>query len=44
MLMNFSPYIFILPEKYMSNDEKQMIEDAQKVEEKIDYEPLYEQL
>lgn len=44
MLMNFSPCIFILPEKYLSNDEKEMIEKAEETEKEDDYEPLYEQL
>lgn len=44
MLMNFSPYIYLLPEKYMSNDERQMIEDEEEIKEDNEYEPLYEQL
>lgn len=44
MLMNFSPYIYVLSEKYMSNDEKQMIEDAEEIKEDNEYEPLHEQL
>lgn len=44
MLMNFSPYIFIIPEKYLSNDEKEMIEKAEETEKENDYEPLHEQL
>lgn len=42
--MNFSPYIYFLPEKYMSNDERQMIEDAEEIKEDNEYEPLHEQL
>jgi hypothetical protein len=42
--MNFSPYIFIIPEKYLSTDEKEMIEKAEETEKESDYEPLHEQL
>lgn len=32
MLMNFSP-IFCLPEKYLSNDDVDIIEESRKIEE-----------
>lgn len=40
--MNFSPYIFIIPDKYISNDEREMIEESEKLETEAENEPLYE--
>lgn len=40
--MNFSPYIFIIPDKYLSNDEREMIEEAEKLETEAKNESLYE--
>lgn len=40
MLINFSPYIFIVPEKYLSNDEKEMQEEIEKVEKENVNEPI----
>lgn len=42
--MNFSPYIFVISEKYMSNDEKEIQEEIEKVEKENVNEPLHEQL
>ena len=38
--MNFSPYIFVLSEKYMSNDEKEIQEEIEKVEKENVNEPI----
>lgn len=40
--MNFSPYIFVFSEKYMSNDEKEIEEEAEKLEAEAKNESLYE--
>ena len=41
IMMNFSPYIFVLPEKYVSNDEREIEEELEEIEKENDYEPLY---
>lgn len=38
--MNFSPYIFVISEKYMSNDEKEIQEEIEKVEKENVNEPI----
>lgn len=38
--MNFSPYIFVISEKYMSNDEKEIQEEIEKVERENVNEPI----
>lgn len=38
--MNFSPYIFVISEKYMSNDEKEIQEEIEKVEKENENEPI----
>lgn len=38
--MNFSPYIFVFSEKYMSNDEKEIQEEIEKVEKENVNEPI----
>lgn len=40
MIMNFSPYIFVISEKYMSNDEKEIQEEIEKVERENVNEPI----
>lgn len=40
MIMNFSPYIFVISEKYMSNDEKEIQEEIEKVEKENENEPI----
>lgn len=40
MIMNFSPYIFVISEKYMSNDEKEIQEEIEKVEKENVNEPI----
>lgn len=38
--MNFSPYIFVISEKYMSNDEKEIQEEIEKAEKENENEPI----
>ena len=40
--MNFSPYIFVFPEKYVSNDEKEIEEEVKDMEKESEYEPLHD--
>ena len=40
MIINFSPYIFVISEKYMSNDEKEIQEEIEKVEKENVNEPI----